>query len=50
MSNKEKFMQYAIQRIKEKESKSRRLTGEANITSLEGFERCGRGKWRLGQR
>lgn len=50
MSNKEKFMQYAMKRLKEKEYKRRKELCIIGEVQVEGFERCARGRWRAGQR
>jgi hypothetical protein len=50
MSNKERFMDYAKKRIRDKAYKNKKAQQDAYETSLEGFERCARGRWRAGQR
>lgn len=50
MSNKERFMEYARKRLKEKEYKRRRLLCEIGEVQVEGFERCARGRWKAGQK
>jgi hypothetical protein len=50
MSNKEKFMQYAKKRLKEKEYKRREKLCVLSEIQISGIERCARGRWRAGQR
>lgn len=50
MTNKEKFMQYAKQRLKEKDYKRRKLLLDLADVQVRGVERCSRGRYKMGQR
>ncbi|WML35370.1 hypothetical protein [Clostridium sp. OS1-26] len=50
MTNKEKFMEYAKQRLREKEYKRRKFLIDLADVQAKGVERCSRGTYKIGQR
>jgi hypothetical protein len=50
MTNKERFMEYANKRLKDKEYKRRKQLCILSEVQTAGVERCARGRWRAGQR
>ncbi|KZL88691.1 hypothetical protein [Clostridium magnum] len=50
MTNKEKFMEYAKNRIRKKDYKRRKLLWDLGDVQAKGIERCANGLWRNGQK
>lgn len=49
MTNKEKFMEYAKRRLKEKEYEKRKFLVDLADIRNRGVEKCARGRWRRRQ-
>lgn len=50
MTEKEKFMEYAKMRLKEKEYKRRKFLVDLNDVQVRGFEKCAIGRWKMHQK
>lgn len=49
MTNKERFIEYAKKRLREKEYKRRKFLVDLADTQSSGIEKCARGRWIRGQ-